>query len=163
MCQFHQHFTRSFYTRRSQKRKTTLSWPDCLFALSGSTHVKAVRRRLMKLTPAYSMRAVSTNFNRNGSGIKKMNEFCERKCMLVRVEVKDWERFTVIKRDGVCSEKVCVYSQTWANDHLRMWPPAYSNHPFGVSDSVFMTKIYLWITTTSRQRVFKLNVYDNQT
>jgi len=47
--QFHQHFTWSFYTWRSQKRKKDL-WLDCLFALLGSSSVNAAGRMLMKLT-----------------------------------------------------------------------------------------------------------------
>jgi hypothetical protein len=49
-CQFRQHSTYSFCTQRSQKCKK--DWQlDYLFALSGSAHVKAARRMLMKLTP----------------------------------------------------------------------------------------------------------------
>ncbi len=50
-CQFHQSFTRSFYTCRSQKRKKIQLSHQYLFTLSGSTSVKAVRRTLMKLSP----------------------------------------------------------------------------------------------------------------
>jgi len=52
---FHQHFTSSFYSSRSQKLKKT----DCLTLFSvllgsvllGSVHVKAARKMLVKLTP----------------------------------------------------------------------------------------------------------------
>ncbi len=51
-CLFHQRLTCSFYSRRSQKcQMTLLTWLS-LFAHSGSTCVKAVRRMLMKLTQA---------------------------------------------------------------------------------------------------------------
>ncbi len=49
-CQFHQRFMRCFYARRSQKRKKQLSH-QYLFTLSGSAHVKAVCRTLIKLKP----------------------------------------------------------------------------------------------------------------
>jgi len=51
-CQFHQHFTCSFYACRSQKRQMTLLTWLSFFAHSGSTCIKAVRRTLMKLSAA---------------------------------------------------------------------------------------------------------------
>ena len=48
---FHQHFTRSFYERRSWKRTKLLKLTDFLFALLGSARVKAACKMLMKLTP----------------------------------------------------------------------------------------------------------------
>ena len=48
--QFHQHFTCSFYTRRSQKRKNDSQLKQ-LFSLSGSACVKAACKMLVKLTP----------------------------------------------------------------------------------------------------------------
>jgi len=52
-CQFHQHFTYSFYTCRSQKHKKIQLSHHYLFTLtlSGSSSIKAVRRTLMKLCP----------------------------------------------------------------------------------------------------------------
>ncbi len=50
-CQFHQHFTRSFYACRSQKRKNVQLSHQYLFTLLGSESVKAVCRTLMKLSP----------------------------------------------------------------------------------------------------------------
>jgi len=50
-CQFHQHFTCSFYARRSQKHQMTLLTWLSFFAHSGSTCVKDVHRMLMKLSP----------------------------------------------------------------------------------------------------------------
>jgi len=47
-AQFHQHSISSFYARRSQKCKTDT---QVVFAFSGSALAKAVRRKLMKLTP----------------------------------------------------------------------------------------------------------------
>jgi len=48
-CQFHQYFTRSIYSRGSQKRKKIqLSHKD-FFTLSGSMSVKAVHRTLIKI------------------------------------------------------------------------------------------------------------------
>jgi len=47
---FHQHFTCSFYVRRSQSAKNTVK-PLVFFALLGSLHVKAGCKMLMKLTP----------------------------------------------------------------------------------------------------------------
>jgi len=47
---FHQLFTQSFYTCRSQKRKKYS--PDVSFlALLGSACLKSARKRLVKLTP----------------------------------------------------------------------------------------------------------------
>jgi len=51
-CQFHQHFTYSFYACRSQKRKKIQLSHKYLFTLLGSESVKAERRTLMKLSPA---------------------------------------------------------------------------------------------------------------
>ncbi len=48
---FHQHFTRSFYTHRSQKRKKRLRAWLYFFALWGSGHVKAACKILVKSTP----------------------------------------------------------------------------------------------------------------
>jgi len=50
-CQFHQHFTLSFYARRSQKHKKDLTtWLRiCIFALMVSAHVKAACKMLVKL------------------------------------------------------------------------------------------------------------------
>ncbi len=47
-------FTRRFYARSSQKRKSQSSW-QYLFMLLGSACVKAVRRKLMKLSPGCSL------------------------------------------------------------------------------------------------------------
>jgi len=52
-CQFHQRFTCSFYTRRSQKRKRIQLSHQYLFTLLGSASVKVVRRTLMKLSPGH--------------------------------------------------------------------------------------------------------------
>jgi len=47
-CQFHQHFTLSFNSRRSQKlKKTLMTWLS--FALLGSEHVKAVHDHVAKI------------------------------------------------------------------------------------------------------------------
>jgi len=51
-CQFHQRSTYSFCACRSQKRKKILLSHKYLFTLSGSASVKAVRRTLMKSSPA---------------------------------------------------------------------------------------------------------------
>jgi len=48
-CQLNQHFTQSFYTRRSQKRKKIQLSHKYLFTILGSAHIKAVRRTLIKL------------------------------------------------------------------------------------------------------------------
>jgi len=50
-CKFHQHFTYSFYTRRSQKRKKIQLSHKYLYTLLGSMNIKAVRKTLMKLSP----------------------------------------------------------------------------------------------------------------
>jgi hypothetical protein len=49
--QFHQHFTYSFYARRSQKQKKIQLSHKYIFTLLGSLSIKAVRRTLMKLSP----------------------------------------------------------------------------------------------------------------
>jgi len=51
-CQFYQRFTYNFYTHRSQKLKKIQWSHKYLLMLSGSASVKAVRRTLMKLSPA---------------------------------------------------------------------------------------------------------------
>jgi len=48
---FHQHFTRSFYAQKSQKRKKNQLNRHCLFVLLVSTRAKAVHEMLVKLTP----------------------------------------------------------------------------------------------------------------
>jgi len=55
--QFHQRFMCSFYACRSQKRKKTQLSHQYLFTLLGSVQVKAVRRTLMKLSPARQVQA----------------------------------------------------------------------------------------------------------
>jgi len=52
--QSHQHFTYSFYARRSQKCKKIQLSHKYLFTLLGSASVNAVRRTLMKLSPGDS-------------------------------------------------------------------------------------------------------------
>jgi len=47
---FHQHFTRSFYMQRSQKRNKDW-WLHCIFELLGSVWVKAAHKMLVKSTP----------------------------------------------------------------------------------------------------------------
>jgi len=47
-CQFHQHFSRSFYARRSQKRKK-YSQAVSIFGLLGSALVKTTQKTLVKL------------------------------------------------------------------------------------------------------------------
>jgi len=49
-CQFHQHFTPSFYASRSQKREKIHLSHQYLITLSGSASLKAVHRTLMKLS-----------------------------------------------------------------------------------------------------------------
>jgi len=49
-CQFHQRSMSSFYVHRSRKCKKD-SQVLSFFTLSGSVHIKAARRTLMKLTP----------------------------------------------------------------------------------------------------------------
>ncbi len=49
--QFHQCLTRTFYARKSRKRKKVQLSHQYLFTLSGSACVKAVLRTLMKLSP----------------------------------------------------------------------------------------------------------------
>ncbi len=65
---------------------------------------KCAYKMLVKLTTAYSIRAVSTNFNRNGGGIKKEMQILARKsvclyvcvcvcvCLYVCVSVCVWMR-----------------------------------------------------------------------
>jgi len=48
-CQFHQYFTRSFYSRGSQKRKKIQLSHQYFFTLSGSASLKAVRTTLIKI------------------------------------------------------------------------------------------------------------------
>jgi len=50
-CQFHQRSTYSFYVRGAQKCKRDSEVVN-LFTLLGTTHVKAVIRTLMKLSPS---------------------------------------------------------------------------------------------------------------
>jgi len=47
--QFHQHFKRSFYVLRSQKRKKIQSSHEYLFTLLGSVRIKAVCKMKVKL------------------------------------------------------------------------------------------------------------------
>ena len=49
-CQFHQHFTRSFYARRSQKRKKDSQLKQ-LFVLAGSVGIKAVCKHVDEIDP----------------------------------------------------------------------------------------------------------------
>ncbi len=53
-CHFYQRFMRSFYARRSQKRKNIQLSHQYLFTLLGSARTKAAHRTLMKLTPEAS-------------------------------------------------------------------------------------------------------------
>jgi len=50
-CQFHEHFTYSFYASRSWRCKNIQLSHQYLFRLSGSASVKAVRSTVMKLSP----------------------------------------------------------------------------------------------------------------
>jgi hypothetical protein len=52
---FHQHFTRSFYESKSQKRKKKTDSKTESLALLGSESVKAARKMLVKSTPAPTM------------------------------------------------------------------------------------------------------------
>ena len=54
--QFHQRFTSSFYTRRSQKRQKD-SQVKQLFALSGSVCVKAVHKHVDEIHPRVRLKA----------------------------------------------------------------------------------------------------------
>ncbi len=53
-CQFHQHFTQSFYACRSQKRQITLKTWLYFFVHWESGLVKAAHKTMMKLTPGYN-------------------------------------------------------------------------------------------------------------
>jgi len=55
--QFYQHFTHSFYTRRSQKQKKSDNL-KVSFALLESAQVKAACRMLMKLTQGRMLNAL---------------------------------------------------------------------------------------------------------
>jgi len=50
-AQFHQHFTYSYYARRSQMCKKRQSSQQCHLAFLGPTSVKAARKTLVKWTP----------------------------------------------------------------------------------------------------------------
>jgi len=51
--QFHQHSRRRFYVSKTQKRKKTLMTWLSFFVHLGSAHLKATRKKLMKLTPGF--------------------------------------------------------------------------------------------------------------
>ncbi len=46
----------------------------------------------------------------------------------------------------------CTYSQTWANDHLRIVTTWLQRPPFWIPNLDFYNIIYLWTTTTFPQR-----------
>jgi len=63
-CQFPQWYMSSFFSNWSHKCKK--NWQlDCLFAFLGSTHTKAARRTLMKLTPAVSKTMLNSKVVKN--------------------------------------------------------------------------------------------------
>jgi len=53
---FHQHFTSSYYVRRSQKRKNDRNVISLFFALSGFAHVKAAPKHVGEIEPRRSSR-----------------------------------------------------------------------------------------------------------
>ena len=57
--QFHQHFTRSFYTHRSQKRKKNSQLKQ-LVALLGSASVKAACKHFDEIDPSFQLAARKT-------------------------------------------------------------------------------------------------------
>jgi len=62
MCQFHQCFTHSYYSRRSQKCKK-YSQPVSMFCAFGICASKAARKMLMKYTPEPFTRQLGTNLH----------------------------------------------------------------------------------------------------
>jgi len=90
-CQYHQHFTCSFYACRSQKCKRYLGF-DWIITLSWSVRVRAVHRTLMKLSP-------SVNF---------INILLPAFTLVDHKSVKKWQLNCYFYVFGVCTNKSCM-------------------------------------------------------